>query len=361
MPVDLDIEAAHIATIQTEAPVEPRSRWHRVHSFALAAAVVLASGAIAMAGSLTQRPDPPRSRVQQATVEQVRPIEVTVRIAVGTQPASLITGPDGIWVTTAEGLVLVDPESARVVRSIAAPEFLAWSFGVASDDFLWVQQGGVSSNAALGVVRVDRDSGETAPIAAYKSEGHGIALGFGSLWAVDIGGVVTRMDLATGRVLSRIALDGPGWGIDVGEDGVWVGGMFGVVKIDPATNSVGPRIDLVGVSDLSVGEGAIWVTAMELGGAGKESNRHIVARIDPTTGLVTKRTPFDFARAVAAGNGAVWVISEMDGSLAAIDPATGEISQIATISSTMLADVAVMNGTVWVAEGLIGGELIRIG
>jgi ABC-type branched-subunit amino acid transport system substrate-binding protein/predicted Ser/Thr protein kinase len=105
-------------------------------------------------------------------------------------------------------------------------------------------------------------------------------------------------------------------------------------------------------SSLAVGEGAVWVLGLE---------DSILSRIDPETKKVVKRyrlrhSPTD----LAAGAGAVWV--KGDGTLARIDPDTGQATRTVKLSDTVengdlpfqnwgFAQVAVGAGAVWAING----------
>ncbi len=290
-----------------------------------------------------------------AFVDQVA---VAARIDVGSQPGALAVGDDGIWVVVREGLALVDPAHNSVIRVIAGPDQFAYSFAAASDEALWVQQGGVSTYAPLAVVRIDLATGISTTVASYEGGPHGIAVGFGSVWAIDISGVVTRIDLASGAVLARIPVDGPAWGIDVGQGAVWVAGMLGVSRIDPKSNSVVASVDVLNAVDLAVGPNLVWVTGMIPGWAG-QPNEHAVFSIDPATNLLIHRIPLPGAYQLAVGEDVVWVVSDIQGELVGLDPLTGLVGQRLSVAP-LLHDVAVVDGTIWVAQGGIEGDLIRI-
>ena len=144
--------------------------------------------------------------------------------------------------------------------------------------------------------------------------------------------------------------------VAIGEGGVWVStvtepsGPGEVVRIDPRLGEVVSRIPLPEVGALAVGEGSVWVANLR-----SES----VTRIDPNTDRVADvidmpPLPYEVAEGdraflperVATGFGRVWV-STARGSVAAIDPATGEVLAVASDPEVILGGVTAGAGSVW--------------
>ena len=97
-----------------------------------------------------------------------------------------------------------------------------------------------------------------------------------------------------------------------------------------------------GISDLTYGDGSLWVTV----GASPAT----LVRVDPATVRpIGKPIVVAPGRAIgsAFGSGAVWETSFDDGSLARVDPATGHIDRIKLGGAA--AGVVVSGGSVWVA------------
>jgi hypothetical protein len=131
-----------------------------------------------------------------------------------------------------------------------------------------------------------------------------------------------------------------------GPDGVWVDvpNVGSVVRIDPATNSVGPILPLDGpVASDGV---EVWI-GVEAGPNGHPQ----VVRIDPVSGKVITAVDLDVSgiEDLAIGLGSVWVTA--DGNLFRIDSETGQIVGRLDLSGDG-GDVIVAGGAVWVsAEG----------
>ena len=131
----------------------------------------------------------------------------------------------------------------------------------------------------------------------------GIAAGEGALWVAGnvAEHVLWRIDPATRRV-TAIRLPFAPRAVAAGYGGVWVVDQRGaVVRVDPTTNALGPRIAVGrGPRAVAVGAGFVWV-ANELSGT--------VSRIDPQRDAVERTIdvgpkPVD----LAVGLGAVWVV-----------------------------------------------------
>ena len=136
-----------------------------------------------------------------------------------------------------------------------------------------------------------------------------MAVGAGSLWvsnpvsrfpATDRLGRVSRIDLETGEVTSRIRVPAPPSALAADADAVWVGLERGrdLWRIDPRDDVAAAAVAVGGpVADLAIGEGAVW--ALETDGT--------LSRIDPATNKVTGSAELGQAAAIAVGHGRVWI------------------------------------------------------
>ena len=178
------------------------------------------------------------------------------------------------------------PQPPRIVATIPAPrpDGLAFARGD-----LWV-----TSYRATKVTRIDSTTNRVGRPIDLPRGATTIAAGFGSLW-------VANQPLEAVIPISldskRLDLKRPGQGIPVGpgrpfalaisDGGVWVGNRAGakgdpatqaVVRIDPRTRQVDKRTPMpLGVQDVTVGFGAVWVT---------NRRRNSVTRIDLKTGVL---------------------------------------------------------------------------
>ena len=139
-----------------------------------------------------------------------------------------------------------------------------------------------------------------------------LAVGGGSLWVANHDErTVTRIDLASGKVVADIPVPSEPHRVAYGAGAVWVGNWHdnSVSRIDPATNRVvGSPIPIGShhAGNLVVGAGDLWVTSdYRVDGAAEDT---VVVRIDPQTNRAVETIavgghPID----VAVTKGAVWV------------------------------------------------------
>jgi hypothetical protein len=134
-----------------------------------------------------------------------------------------------------------------------------------------------------------------------------VAAGYGSVWTLATapqgGGLVTRLEPATGRVVGRRAISGAATALAVGQGAVWVanGCAGGVLRapVGPGPASCLPVAD--GATGVAVGAGGVWVA---------DGDGARLLRLEPGSGNVaavawTGTRP----TAVATGSGAVWGLS----------------------------------------------------
>lgn len=105
------------------------------------------------------------------------------------------------------------------------------------------------------------------------------------------------------------------------DDSVWVHDENGLVRIDPATNSIVARVATppTGYGYVAVGEGAVWQTSFET---------NSLFRIDPASNRVVATIPLGEdtnPEGVGVTPGAIWVALYHQGTVARIDPATNEV------------------------------------
>jgi streptogramin lyase len=168
----------------------------------------------------------------------------------------------------------------------------------------------------------------------------------GSVWVTGPRGI-TRVDVATNRILARIPVSGTGdhSRVAIGEGSVWVtapelsddGSRGNLVRIDPATGEVEATFHIGGpITGLGVGGGSVWVTIPDIGPGS-------LLRIDPETGLVLDRVRVgESPGSPVYGYGFVWVAS-MDG-VAKIDPATATVVDELAISNVQASGDASLWG-----------------
>ena len=140
---------------------------------------------------------------------------------------------------------------------------------------------------------------------------------------------------------AAVAVVGP---LGLATDGkvVWALTATGqVTRIDPATNTAGPAVQLGATTDLyngiAVDKNGVWVT---------DSDTSTLYRVDPTTLKVAAKIPVPTPKGVLATVTAVWVAAVRDGAVLRIDPATNKVVATITVGPTGAS------GPNWLGSGL---------
>jgi len=198
----------------------------------------------------------------------------------------------------------------------------------------------------------------------------GIAVGNGFAWVANSGeGTVWKVDLASDRVVGKIAVGDPGAlegcqthnihqtphgdfrirncdlpkAVAVSRGAVWVGkgDTKSLVRIDPATDRVLATIP-VGVEPwyIVASDTAVWLS---------DWRANTVVRVDPASNSVVASVPGLPAgpTGLALAPGALWVASSRDNLLTKIDTATNHVAGTVATDPTPLP-VAYAYGSIWV-------------
>jgi YVTN family beta-propeller protein len=256
---------------------------------------------------------------------------------------------DDVWVLHADRATIthVSRESGQVTGTVG--------IGGAPSDIVANRQGAWVSDARTGAVTLIEPERllPQRPITTRRgrltgfSDAGQLAIGFGSLWLASGDGVITRIDLRTGRVAARIPGVETGesqGGITTGAGSVWVAGPTQgspVARIDPRRNRVVARIPLqkYRASGIAFGEGGVWVSDV-----GSDQVWRVDAALSSPSGS-TKVGLGPLGVAYAAGS--IWVANSGDGTVSRIDPGTGR--PVKTIDVGGSPDsIAVAGDEIWV-------------
>ena len=226
-----------------------------------------------------------------------------------------------------------------VVAAVAVPLFVLGSNSSQSSITL----------AGDSVGAVDLAGGKVVAAVPLDGSPNAVASGAGSIWvALSNSNVVKRINPTTNQVEQTIPVPGGPTAIAFGGRLVWVAESLRgvVVRIDPKANGgagavVGSPIQVGnGPSGIAYGSSAVWVA---------NSVDQTVVRIDPATGKPSKPISVDAgADAIAAGDGAVWVTGQAAGVLSKIDPVARSV--VTTNVGNQPVAVATGPGAVWVAN-----------
>jgi class 3 adenylate cyclase/streptogramin lyase len=179
-----------------------------------------------------------------------------------------------------------------------------------------------------------------------------IAVGEGGVWLLS-GATLVHVDEQSKKVESTIGLDSSLTGsLAIGYQTVWVGGMGGFDRIDPATNEQLKPISVPFVqlgslptfSGITVGAGAVW---------GTDFGQGTIARVDQRTSAVKTFRPGGSTDGVTFGAGVLWVIDNVGGTLSRIDPGTDKVIGQTPVSGN-LSQVVAGGGEIWILDARSG-------
>jgi DNA-binding beta-propeller fold protein YncE len=241
-----------------------------------------------------------------------RPLRVPVNaeaIAVGQGTLwAASVGPGDLGRAGEDQVTRIDLATGRSVATITvgrAPLDLAVTPGA-----VWVTNSGGGGDS---VARIDpatnRLAGRRVTTGASPQS---LAAGGRSVWVANHdAGTVTRIELASGKVVADIPVPSEPHRVAYGAGAAWVGNWHdnSVSRIDPASNRVvGSPIPIGShhAGNLVVGAGSVWVTSDYRVDAAPQDV--VVVRIDPRTNRAVETIPVGgHPIDVAATAGAVWV------------------------------------------------------
>jgi DNA-binding beta-propeller fold protein YncE len=211
-------------------------------------------------------------------------------------------GEGAIWVPDvgADVIYRVDPQTNSVALKIPA-EMLAseGSIGVGAGS-VWV----VTDQEDHGVLtRFDAADGEVKAHIALPADGAGVEVAFGFVWVTaPLKDELYRIDPQTNSVTQEIALANQPRFLATDKDSVWVLNQGGIVqRIDGQTGELKATINsglVGGGGDIATGGGFVWATSRAVP----------LIQIDPHNNLVVARyRGFGMGDAVRYGAGSVWI------------------------------------------------------
>ena len=172
-----------------------------------------------------------------------------------------------------------------------------------------------------------------------------VAVGLGSVWALDADSTLYRLNPRTARVTRRIPLDATAaYNIWIGGGAVWVADDQGarVLRISPRTNKVVARI--------SVGDGPADMVFVGTNAWVMTHRDNALHRIDTATNVATRLSIVGGSNAaaerLAMAGGSLWITGR-GVPLLEVDPETGETRRSIDIDGTGI-DVVTTAGALWV-------------
>jgi YVTN family beta-propeller protein len=203
------------------------------------------------------------NRVDARTGRLTARIELPARAA---KESSVGAGDGGVWVLSdgpPRHLIVVDPSSDRVSRTVPAPEnAAAVRAGLGG---IWV-----STSSPGSVVRLDPRSGNVIAKIPVGDGARFLALTTDAAWVMNqLDGTVSRIDPKSNRVVATIKVSSSaivGGDIAASDRAVWVRVSDALVaRIDPQTNRVIDRIGPPkGSGSVAIADDSVWITAHDV-------------------------------------------------------------------------------------------------
>ena len=273
-------------------------------------------------------------------------------------------GEGGVWVTTRDGLVELDPATNAIVQDI--PFEGAFDLDIGSGS-IWV------TNTYVGVLaRIDPASGAMLETFDFRTiTPYCVDAASEAVWVTgsgDDGGDVVRIDPETNEIVARIHV-GPGEGaggigcVVADDQAVWItrGGKHdSLIRIDPTTNEIIATINISNWdywNEMALEGGSLWVAAgphVTLAD-GTGTSEVQVLRIDRNTNEVWPPIIVGHGMfGLGSGDGSLWVYDGFTDGLTQIDASTGAIVRQVDIhdgGSSWGGDPGIdaADGTVWMA------------
>jgi DNA-binding SARP family transcriptional activator/DNA-binding beta-propeller fold protein YncE len=262
---------------------------------------------------------------------------------IGRDAAALDATADALWVVSErERTVSRIDLQTRVVKTIGEPHPVAF---IAHDDRGNIYTSGWDFPL---VFQINPRTVQIVRSFKVKTRALGLAVGGGSLWAVDrLANAVTRIDLAQRHVAETIRTGVNPLAATFGYGALWVAnGDSGTVSvIRPGAATPTQVTGIPSPDSITAGAGGVWVAS---------TGTHAVFRIDPDTHAIVARidlgTPFDLISGVSAGPHGVWAIE--DHHIVRIDPANDRVlARIRFPPGTEPKAVTSTPNDVWISVG----------
>jgi len=193
------------------------------------------------------------------------------------------------------------------------------------------------------LIRVDTATGETLKSLRLRGPVIAVASGFGSIWALDSGATLYRINRTSAKVSKRVQLPvAAAYNIWTGGGSVWVADDQGarVVRVSPATNRLvaRPRVG-DGPADMAFNGTSAWVI---------NHRDRVLSRIDLRTNRSSRVAviPGDAPERMVWSHGSLWITGRGT-DLLKVDPADGSVQETIEIGASGI-DVAADGDNLWV-------------
>lgn len=193
------------------------------------------------------------------------------------------------------------------------------------------------------LLRIDLRRGRTTAAVRLDTAVTAVAVGLGSVWALDTSSTLYRLNAQTARVTRRIQLGASAaYNIWIGGGSVWVADDQGasVLRVAPSMNKIVARVAVGdGPADMVFAGTRAWVI---------DHRDHSLFRIDMTSNAATRLAPVgdDAAERLAILGDSLWVTGRGT-PLLQVDPETGATRRSIDVGGTGI-DIVVSAGALWI-------------
>jgi streptogramin lyase len=193
------------------------------------------------------------------------------------------------------------------------------------------------------VIRVNTRTGKRTAAVRLRTPVIAVASGYGSIWALDSGSTLSRINPSTARVTRRIAVGASApYNVWIGGGSVWVidDGSASVIRVSPTKGRLARRLVLGdGPSDIAFGGRYAWVI--------NHRDRRLY-RIELTTNAVTRLAtiPGDAPERLTVLAGSLWITGRGT-DLLKVNPDTGQREATYDIGASGI-DVIAIGDSLWV-------------
>lgn len=193
------------------------------------------------------------------------------------------------------------------------------------------------------LVRVSTKSGRLGAFVRLDAPVIAVAVGYGSVWALDTASTLYRISPSTARVTRRVSVGASApYNVWIGGGSVWVADDQGgsVIRVSAATGKVVARVPVGdGPADMVFSETAAWVIS---------HRDRALDRIDLTTNTRARvaTIPGDAPERLARLAGSLWITGRGT-DLLRVDPQTGAVTATIDVGASGI-DVVAAAGALWV-------------
>jgi len=202
--------------------------------------------------------------------------KVIARIGIGSGSCGLAYGAGSLWIEDTNSSTVSRVSASTGKRTRAIPVGIIPYDATFASGAAWV-----TAHGANDLERIDPTRNRV--VKRWKlTQANGVVGAFASLWATGTDGVI-RVDPATNSLVATIPVAGGGavW-TAASDDAVWVTTATGLARIDPKSNRISATISIPGapaLGDPAVVAGRVWVP---------EIRRNSIAVVDPATNTVVE-------------------------------------------------------------------------